>query len=399
VEAEECLPFTTGVPATSALLALLKPVALDTLVATGQYLSPTVVKGRQSLTDAHYSLITQKHPAELIGIEHTRGAITGRPIPLEIRTSYRAAPSDGQFGRIELETATYDVAFRLNTPWSALESHQQLQRYAGAEVVYFWNLPHTSVDIYSQMVNDAYVPATPNIEQPVPDPGQQFVAMPPAKNAVQTGDPVVKKTLAELRDVLGADYGAIIDQHAEMASLAGKQLPDAAYEAKSRTLTGLLTAFQVDMVPFIVEDVTAAKTFLTWFRLACEDAREWDYRPTSKDQLIQQQALVAGMVEGMSDLPLPPTPPLPPSQEDIREFTQTIPFSEAQPDPEMVAASIELAATGDIQPEGSHKPDFPPSTESQQQAPAHAVAPQTATGLVTGEAAFTAPQSGSPSVH
>jgi hypothetical protein len=65
VEVEECLPFTTGLPSNSALLAILKPAALDDMHPAGQLLTPSSVKGRQSATDAHYSVISQATQANL----------------------------------------------------------------------------------------------------------------------------------------------------------------------------------------------------------------------------------------------------------------------------------------------------------------------------------------------
>jgi hypothetical protein len=393
VEAEECLPFIDAIPATSALLALLKPVSVDALVPAGQLLTPLNVKGRQSLTDAHYSVIGLRNPATLHGMRTPRGSPFAMRRPIQVHESYRRQPSDGQFGTVQLETHTLSVAFTFNTPESILESHLLKEKHANAEILYFWNVPHTDPTTLAQYVEDGFVPPQES-HLPVEAPqAQEQTTVRPPPSAYFNKPEAVRPKLEELRDVLGADYGAILDAHAEMSSLAGRQLPDATYEAKSRSLTGLLTAFQVDMVPFMIEDPLAVRTFLTWAKAACEDAREWDYRPTSKDQLTQQQAIVDGLLEATPAEDCPPTPPLPPTHAQLEAAKTTVPFTEEQPDPGREEASVRTAGAGTIQPAAPPTAeDFQLEKEPVQQTPARVATPPTVGGLVVQSIGFTAPE-------
>jgi hypothetical protein len=402
VEFEECLPFTDSIPSTSALLALLKPVAIDVLVPIETYLTPSVVIGRQSLTDAHYSLLRMRHPVELTGIRTQRGSPFSTPVQLKTRSSYRAAPSDGQFATVQLETHSLMVAFKMVDPLSALESHMLREQHSGAQIYYFWNVPHTSPDVFAQFIEDGYIPPRPDYTVPPPD-TTEYITVAPSHTGILGSSPHVRPGLESLRDTLGADYGAIIDAHAEMVSLAGKQLPNATYEAKSRTLTGLLTAFVVDMAPFLLEDnPDGLHALLTWMNAACEDAREWDYRPTSKDQLVQQQAIIAGVVNSLPQDGSPPAPAEPPTLESLHAHEDTPPFTEAQPSLAAEEQAVEHAATGLQRPtvSGPHQQqpeDFQPPTTPQVPIPAPVVPSPTAGGISAAPVSFTAPDQPSAS--
>jgi hypothetical protein len=299
------------------------------------------------------------------------------------------------------------VAFKMKDPLSALESHLLREQHSGAQICYFWNVPHTSPDVFEQFIDDGYVPPRPDYTVPPPD-TTDYITVEPSHTGILSSGPNIRPELEDLRDTLGADYGAIIDAHAEMVSLAGKQLPNATYEAKSRTLTGLLTAFVVDMAPFLLEgNPHGLHALLTWMTAACEDAREWDYRPTSKDQLIQQQAIIAGMLNSLPEEPTMPAPPDPPSLEAINATKTTLPFTEHQPTEQQEARAIEEAATGMVAPTNQAATNIPPqdfrsTTPPLAPTPAPAAQPRTAGAIATGTVSFTAPDPpsvGAPSQH
>jgi hypothetical protein len=291
----------------------------------------------------------------------------------KVRLSYRQQPSDGQFAGHRSELCDYSVGFILPTLDSVAEAFMAHEKSKGVEWFYEWNIPHTSSIVYTQFVNDGFVPPRPELHSL---PQEPMVEVPLSSNAGGSHTaPEARKTLTELRDVLGADFGSMLDAHASMASLAGKQLPKATYEANSRTLTGLLTAFEVSMVPYLMESPAALRTFLDWFMIACDDAREWDYRPTSKDQLIQQRALAATLGEA-NPFDEAPDAPLPePRQAAIDLLAAQEPFNLNQPDPLVEAAATTHAATGEPQPPGSTLEDFATATNGSTQTPAAAAPP------------------------
>jgi hypothetical protein len=260
------------------------------------------------------------------------------------------------------------------------------------EWFYEWNLPHSDTTVYKQFINDAYTATLPIVPPAVSEP---LVEVPPPPSQAKSPlPPSAARSLTELRDLLGADYGAVLDAHNDMSALAGKQLPKATYEANSRTLTGLLTALQIDMIPFFLEDDPATlRTFMHWFSNACEDAREWDYRPTSKDQLIQQKAMAVSILEATPDQATAPQPPEPPTQQATHLLANQPPFSLNQPDVATEVAAIHHAATGEALPSSSSiAEDFHPAQSTPSQPPADVVLPasaQTPAHL----AEFTAPPS------
>lgn len=375
VEVEEALPFTTALPATSALLAIIKPVALDAMTSPGTLLTPTAVKGRQSLTDAHYGMLGLENPGQMKNIAFNRVNNLFTFKDAKIRQSYRGQPSDGQFAGHRTELVDHTVGFTLPTLDAVAEAFMAHEKSKGVEWFYEWNIPHSTVSVYAQYVQDAYVPTPLPPTSPVPT-AEPMIEVPTttSQKAGKQPNQEQRKALTELRDVLGADFGSMLDAHSGMASLAGKQLPKATYEANSRTLTGLLTAFEVSMVPYLMESPSELKVFLNWFAIACDDAREWDYRPTSKDQLIQQKALAATLDEATPSDPAADEPPAEPKQQAINLLAAQEPFTISQPDPGEEVAAATRAATGEYVTAGSTLEDFQPTATGSTQTSAAAVA-------------------------
>jgi len=391
IEIEECIPFISALPSNSALLAILKPVALDEIHPPNQLLTPSCVKGRQSTTDAYYSVVGQHFKAKLHNVSYSRLSQTFKLTDSRIRLSYRGKPSDGQFSDFATELDQHSVGFIFPTTDAVIESYMQHKKSEGVEWFYEWNLPHTDTAVYKQFIVDSYSPPHSEADS---TPKEPMVEVPKPPSVQQSPlPPTAMRDLTQLRDLLGADYGAVLDAHSAMAASAGKQLPQATYEANSRTLTGLLTALQIDMIPFFLEDdPSTLRTFMHWFSNACEDAREWDYRPTSKDQLIQQKALATTILEATPMLSAPPTPPLPPTQQAVTALASQAPFTLAQPDIAVETAAIEHAATGesDRTSRPGDQQDFPLTPVLPDQTPVvGAVASTSAMPAVA--AGFTAP--------
>jgi len=391
IEVEECIPFISALPSNSALLAILKPVALDEIHPPNQLLTPSCVKGRQSNTDAYYSVMGQHFKAKLHNVSYSRLSQTFKLSDSKIRLSYRGKPSDGQFADFATELDQHSVGFIFPTTDAVIESYMQHKKSEGVEWFYEWNLPHSDTAVYKQYIVDSYSPPESAAAQV---PKEPMVEVPAPPSVQQSPLPsTAMRDLTQLRDLLGADYGAVLDAHSAMAASAGKQLPQATYEANSRTLTGLLTALQIDMIPFFLEDdPSTLRTFMHWFSNACEDAREWDYRPTSKDQLIQQKALATTILEATPLLAAPPVPPIPPTQQAVAALATQAPFTLDQPEIAIEIAAIERAATGEsaFADHSVTQQGFPPVPSTSGQIPADDAA-ATAPTTPAVAAGFTAP--------
>jgi hypothetical protein len=360
IETEECLPFIDALPATSAALAHFKPVAIDTLVPANMLIRAAAVTGRQSLTDAHYSVLGLSEPATLKIVRHTRMAATFEQHPVHVRESYRRVASDGQFTPLLLENQAYYVGIKMPSAASILESHLLKEQYTGTKVLYEWNIPFTNLEGFEQFIEDGYIPALP--PGPAIEEREPMLTVPPGTSGFSTYTEHQRTELNEMRDILGADYGAILDSHSMMTELVGKQLSNATYESKSRELTGLLTSLEPTMIPIIMEGNTPAiRAFCSWMIAACEDAREWDYRPTSKDQLLQQQNLVQGMLTGIPAIEGEPVPPDPPTREQLTAAASLPVFSRPLPTADELEDDIAQTALSQSLPGRSASPSSPPT--------------------------------------
>jgi hypothetical protein len=418
IEFEECLPFSEALPATAALLAILKPVALDHAVPIYQLSRAAAVNGRLALNDAYYSLLMLKKPARLVSIVTNRLTRTQSDQTIQPRISYRGLPSDGQFFSLATEAQSIQMGYELLDVSSALESRMNRDQFDGVKLVYEWNLPHSSVDVYAQFIEDAYVP--PHAEETRIVDLQPMTTVPIIPSPKDITQPAAAKDITQIRDILGADFGGIVDAYNTMRSLAGKQLPTATYEANLRTLTGLLTSFVPSMIEFMTDDQEAIRTSLTWFAAVCEDAREWEYRPSSIDQLQQQQALTQStLISLMDTLNKPLAPPPPPTIEQIHAAETLEPFTQQRISWDEEMEGVRMAAVGtptpaspiqqahpeiQTQPTAKLPPSptpvpaarpatqssFHPSPPVQQQPPAPVVEPTGATDPMPVNTSFTA---------
>jgi hypothetical protein len=370
VEAEETLPFADGLPSNAAVLALLRPSALDNILAPNTPYVAAMVAGRASPVDALYSVLAQPHPAAVHCNSYNVLTQRHKTTNCKVRQSYRGVPSDGQFTSYRTETTAYTYTITFPDNDSVMESYTAHQRSESTAWYYEWNLPHSGIDQAAQYIAAGFRPEMPALT--VPGNNVPTILVPQPTNKLPLPS---REVLEELTDALGNAIGDIIEAHKRMRTYSGKQLEVSTYEETVRVLTGHITALDMGTLSMVLEP-DEMRDMATTIHSITLDTLEWEFRDASREQLKQVIALARAHELAA---PLDTEPPSPPDAEEILASADLLPFS-ATPEWSQVAAEVAEAATGLPDPDFhglEQHPQQPPSIAHPAAAPTAPVSPST----------------------
>lgn len=325
VEAEECIPIIDAFPSTAAVLGLLNPCYLKTPPKQGVYYRVDTVDGRLGLGDGIYSLTEmQCHPRVFMA---EIGQV-GWPAPPQIystRLSYRGAPSDGQFNGAKLDGVEYTVLFQLEGHENVVKAMRTAQDRGSWHWTYEWHVPFSDMDATMQYINDGPDITLPFVAAPVRAPVTTVTVLAPHVPSEPAG-PV--GPASELRDHIGTAWGDIIDQHAAMAALAGREAEANRYDTNARALAGAVTGFDAGTASIII-DPQYHRSMWTHLHNIAIDAAQWTPSPGMTQDCLRVAAFARAQLVIDEAAPLPPN-------------IETAPIDEAPVLAEVEQTAIEL---------------------------------------------------------
>jgi len=287
IESEEALPWLEALPATAALLGLLKPCRIKTAPAPGQYLQVGVVEGRMSDNDAFYSLQAIKAQPTITQVLFSQDW-PERPKTYRARLSYRHVPCDAQYLTHNLGDCRWTCLFQLPSTRGVLQALNAHELRGNWTWHYEWHNPFTWTDALEQFVQEGAPLPPPLPSSPSPQhPGSNLVtvpaAPPPDYPAGPPGDPNI------LRDHLGDAWGAIVDSRNAIAAVVGRQLETTRYESMARTFAGAVTGIDFQTLSVLVDPMVQPLLW-SWMALYADEAAAWSPSPGMQENCRQVAA-------------------------------------------------------------------------------------------------------------
>jgi hypothetical protein len=142
IEAEECLPWITAMPNTSAFLGFIKPVHLVSSMPLKVYARTDNVVGRIGIADACYSLHAMGTNAQFYLYTKTQDW-PREPVPYVIKNNYRGTPRDGQFPSICLDSVGWEILYKINTGAGMSKARDSHLRRSKWKWTYEWLIPYS----------------------------------------------------------------------------------------------------------------------------------------------------------------------------------------------------------------------------------------------------------------